>query len=252
MVGSIFLPSKGELICFVGTEGFSVCNPSTRELVKLACYTIIPPTCNGIAFGYIKERNEYILVIGCEVIRWTDGCCLKDRSWKVVSAKCPYYLRSWGVLVVNMFYWIGYRDKNNNRNNDAIVSFDSGKEEFGTVVLPEGRFHPERARVLREIKEMLCLVDLSGDYSTMDMWVLQDSKNYMWVKEYRIDLGRFLDKGFITPMYQREGKILINVNSESLEWYDVENKCSKSIDDLRLGRWIWCGLCTDGLFSLGS
>ncbi|XP_075094929.1 putative F-box/LRR-repeat/kelch-repeat protein At1g11620 [Nicotiana tabacum] len=258
------LPSKGELICFVGTEGCSVYNPSSRELVKLACCTIIPPTCNGSAFGYIKERNEYILVnargidndTGCEVMRWTDGCCLKDRSWKVISAKCPYYLRSWGFLVDDMFYWIGYRDKNNDFKIDAIVSFDLGKEEFGTMRLPEGRFHPERALLLMEMKEMLCLVDLSEDNSTMDIWMLKDSKNYMWVKEYRIDLGIFsLSKRFITPMDHREGKILMNVivKSEShLEWYDVENKCFKRIDNLRSRGWMWCGLCTDGLFSLGS
>lgn len=98
------LLSKGELICFVGTEGFSVCNPRTQELVKLACCNSIFPTCDGSAFGCIKERNEYILVnargidndTGCEVMRWADGYCLKDRSWKVISAKCPYYLCSWG------------------------------------------------------------------------------------------------------------------------------------------------------------
>lgn len=142
-----------------------------------------------------------------------------------------------GVLVDDMFYWIGYRDRNNDFKIDAIVSFDLGKEEFGTMVLPEGRFHPERALLLMEMKDTLCLVDLSEDKCTMDMWVLKDSKNYMWVKEYRIDLGRFsLSMELITPIDHKEGKILIDVNSKSFEWYDVENKCFKRIENLRSGR----------------
>ncbi|XP_016513213.1 putative F-box protein At1g50870 [Nicotiana tabacum] len=189
-------------------------------------------------------------------MRWTDGCCLKDHSWKVVSAKCPYYLRSWGVLVDAMFYWIGYGDMYNDVKIDAIVSLDLGTEEFGTVVLPEGWFHPDRALLLMEMKEMLCLVDLSEYHSTMDFWMLKDSKKYMWVKEYRIDLGMFnLNRGFITPMDHKEGKFFMkvkNVNSEShLEWYDVENKCFMRIDNLTSRQWIWFGLCSNGLFSLG-
>ncbi|KAL3332066.1 hypothetical protein AABB24_032599 [Solanum stoloniferum] len=254
------LPSKSELICFVSTQGFYVCNPSTQELVKLPKSHFCDVK-DGSAFGYIKQRNEYVLVnarcinyeIGCEVLRWTDDCCLKDCYWWVVSSKCPCYLRLWGILIENNCYWIGYNDKYDNTKIDAIVSFDLGKEEFSTVVLPEGRFDPAGVWFLVELKGLLCLVDSPEDESSMDIWVWKDSKNHIWAKEYIIDLSMF-DFGFdfITPLDYREGKILMDVKFESLVWYDVEKKCFKKIDNLTSRRWSWSVLYTDGLFSLGS
>ncbi|XP_075092209.1 putative F-box protein At1g50870 [Nicotiana tabacum] len=212
------LPSKWELICFVSTEGFYVCNPSTQELVKLP----------NPSFRDVKDGSAF-------------------------GSKCPYFLRLWGVLIENNFYWIGYGDKYDDTKIGAIVSFDLGKEEFGTVVLPEGRFDSEGVWFLVELKGMLCLVDSPEDLSTMDIWVLKDSKNYMWVREHRLDISSFnLIFGFIIPLDHIEGKILMDVKFESLEWYDVENKCFKRIDNLRLGQWSWSLIYTDGLFSLGS
>ncbi|KAG5594404.1 hypothetical protein H5410_035636, partial [Solanum commersonii] len=197
---------------------------------------------------HIKERNEYVLVnarcinyeIGCEVLRWTDGCCLKDCYRWIVSSKCPCYLHLWGILIENSCYWIGYNDKYDNTKIDAIVSFDLGKEEFSTVVLPEGRFDPAGVRFLVELKGLLCLVDSPEDVSSMDIWVLKDSKNHIWTKEYIIDLSMF-DFGFdfITPLDCKEGKILMDVKFESLEWYDVEKKCFKKIDNLTSRRLRW-------------
>ncbi|KAH0652443.1 hypothetical protein KY290_030883 [Solanum tuberosum] len=156
-------------------------------------------------------------------------------------------------LCILSCYWIGYNDKYDNTKIDAIVSFDLGKEEFSTVVLPEGRFDPAGVRFLVELKGLLCLVDSPEDVSSMDIWVLKDSKNHIWAKEYIIDLSMF-DFGFdfITPLDCKEGKILMDVKFESLEWYDVEKKCFKKIDNLTSRRWRWSVLFTDGLFSLGS
>ncbi|KAK4713237.1 hypothetical protein R3W88_019144 [Solanum pinnatisectum] len=87
----------------------------------------------------------------------------------------------------------------------------------------------------------------------MDILVLKDSKNYTWAKEYTIDLRMFyLGLDFITPLDYRVGEILMDAKFGSLEWYDVEKKCFKRIDNLMSGQWKWSVLYTDGLFSLGS
>ncbi|WMV36915.1 hypothetical protein MTR67_030300, partial [Solanum verrucosum] len=219
------LPSKWELTCFVGTQGFYVCNPSTQELVKLPN----PSFCDvkdGCAFGYIKERND---------------------------SKCPYYLRLWGVLIENSYYWVGYKDKYDNTKIGDIISFNLGKEEFSIVVLPEGRSYPAGVCFLVELKGLLYLIDSPEDESSMYIWVLKDSKNYVCAKEYNIDLRMFyLGLDFITPLDYREEKILMDAKFGSLEWYDVEKKCFKRIDNLTSGQWKWSVLYTDGLFSLGS
>ncbi|OIT22603.1 PREDICTED: uncharacterized protein LOC109217384 [Nicotiana attenuata] len=259
-----FMPSKWELICFLSKdEAFYVCNLSTPELVKLpntptnSCTSL-----NGTAFGYIKERDEYVLVNSrfisnnntvCEVMRWTDGCCLKNLSWKVVDAKCPYTLSlSWcGVLVENTFYWILYGGKY--ESIEAIILFDLKKEEFGTVMPPKDIFDDDGLWSLAELKEMLWLFGSPEDVSTMDIWVLKDSKSYTWVKEYTIDLaGINLDLGFINILGHKEGKILMDVRHESLEWYDMDNKSFKRIDKVGSVKWSWSLLYADGLFSLGS
>ncbi|XP_016492324.1 putative F-box protein At1g32420 isoform X1 [Nicotiana tabacum] len=237
-----FMPSKWELICFLGSKGkgFYVCNPSTQELVNLPnTPTSSRATLDGIAFGYIKEKNEYVLVNSrffkndtvCEVMRWTDGCCLKNLSWKVVDAKCPYMLRWCGVLVENSFYWIRHRNKYD--SIEVIISFDLEKEDFGTVIPPKDTFDDGGLWSLAELMGMLWLFGSPEDISTMDIWVLKDSKNYMWAKEYTIDLAGFnFGVRFISILDHKEGKILMDVDSEILEWYDVDNKCFERVDNL--------------------
>ncbi|KAJ8562417.1 hypothetical protein K7X08_011708 [Anisodus acutangulus] len=96
------------------------------------------------------------------------------------------------------------------------------KEEFGIVVLPEGRFNRDGVWFLVELKGMLSLIDSPEDDYSMDIWVLKDSKNYIWAKEYTIDLSMFdLGLDFIILLDHREGEILMDVNAESLEWWHV-------------------------------
>ncbi|KAH0742891.1 hypothetical protein KY290_030884 [Solanum tuberosum] len=183
------LPSKWELTCFVGTQGF-------------------------------YERNEYVVVNACH---------------KIVKL---------GVR---------FEDKYDNTKIGDIISFNLGKEEFSIVVLPEGRSYPAGVCFLVELKGLLYLVDSPEDESSMYIWVLKDSKNYVCAKEYNIDLRMFyLGLDFITPLDYREEKILMDAKFGSLEWYDVEKKCFKRIDNLTSGQWKWSVLYTDGLFSLGS
>lgn len=147
--------------------------------------------------------------------------------------------------------FIGYRDKYD--SIEKIISFDLEKEDFGTVIPPKDTFDDGGLWSLAELMGMLWLFGSPEDISTMDIWVLKDSKNYMWAKEYTIDLAGFnFGVRFISILDHKEGKILMDVDSEILEWYDVDNKCFERVDNLRSVPWSWSVLNTDGLFSLGN
>ncbi|XP_059636132.1 F-box protein At5g18160-like [Cornus florida] len=260
------LPSKWDLICFAGENGFYVCNPSTQEFVKLPEASCCTSGEINAGMGYISSRNEYVLIhlydrsldiyvdndIGCEVIRLSDGC-VRNCSWKVVEANCPHVVRGWGVLVENVFYWMIWEEYDH-PGNEAIVSFDLEKEEFGTISPPEGCLDPNGVWSLVELRGSLCLVDSATQPSTMDIWVLKDLENHKWVKEFRIDWNGFSEEllKFITPLDYQNGEILMDAKQESLHYYNVENKCFKRMDNLVAGGWTWLRLYTESFFSLGS
>ncbi|XP_009762132.1 putative F-box protein At2g19630 isoform X3 [Nicotiana sylvestris] len=157
--------------------------------------------------------------------------CCSTSTTRVVDAKCPYMLRWCGVLVENSFYWIRHRNKYD--SIEVIISFDLEKEDFGTVIPPKDTFDDGGLWSLAELMGMLWLFGSPEDISTMDIWVLKDSKNYMWAKEYTIDLAGFnFGVRFISILDHKEGKILMDVDSEILEWYDVDNKCFERVDNL--------------------
>ncbi|KAH7527828.1 hypothetical protein FEM48_Zijuj05G0007900 [Ziziphus jujuba var. spinosa] len=261
------LPSRGELIFFVGEKGFYVCNPSTRELVKLPEASHCTSGEVNAGLGYDPLRNEYVLVhlfdrslndfydiIGCEILRFSDGgavgssCC-----WRVVEEICPFEVRGWGVLADNAFYWMIF-DTYDQLGNEAILCFDLEKEEFGTLLPPQGIFDPKAVWFLAEFKGFLCLVDNETRPFTMDIWMMKDRQNHQWVKEYSIDLNGFGDimPKFIIPLDHMEGEILMDAKQESVNSYDIKSRSVRRMDKLIQGGWTWLRIHTDSFFSLGS
>ncbi|KAL6560130.1 hypothetical protein OROHE_006368 [Orobanche hederae] len=258
------LPSKWDLICFVSESGFYACNPSTQIMLKLPEASCCTSGEVNAGMGYIKERNEYLLVhlfdrsldihvdydVGCEVLRLTDG---QDCQWKVVDANCPFVVRGWGVLVENAFYWMIW-DEYDQPGDDAILSFDLEKEEFATMSPPEGCFDPHGAWSLVELGGSLCLVDSVASPLTMYIWVLKDIEGHGWVQEYSINMNTYTNDmlSFIVPLDYRDGKIVMDVKQESVDCYDEKKKCIKRMDHLIAGEWSWLRLYTESFFSLGS
>ncbi|KAK6139726.1 hypothetical protein DH2020_026536 [Rehmannia glutinosa] len=234
------LPSKWDLICFVSESGFYACNPSTQVMVKLPEASCCTSGEANAGMGYVKERDEYVK--GRE-----------DCAWKVVDANCPFVVRGWGVLVENVFYWMIW-DEYDQPENEAIVSFDLEKEEFGTVSPPEGCFDPLGMWSLKELGGRLCLVDSVAHPHTMDIWVLKDFENHKWVREYSINMNVYSNDmlNFIVPMDFRDGKIVMDAKQESLDYYDVKKKHIKRMDHLIAGEWDWLRLYFESFFSLGS
>ncbi|KAL0410305.1 UNVERIFIED_CONTAM: F-box protein CPR1 [Sesamum latifolium] len=258
------LPSKWDLICFVSESGFYACNPSTQVMMKLPEASCCTSGEVNAGMGYVKERDEYVLVhlfdrsldihvdydIGCEVLRLRDG---QDCSWKVVNANCPFVVRGWGVLVENVFYWMIW-DEYNHPGDEAIVSFDLEKEEFGTLSPPEDCFDPNGAWSLVELGGRLCLVDNMARPLTMDIWVLKDFENQRWVREYSINMNAYTNDvlKFVVPLDYQDGKVLMDAKQESLDYYDVKKKQIRRMDHLIAGEWTWLRLYTESFFSLGS
>ncbi|KAL7096289.1 hypothetical protein ACP275_10G071400 [Erythranthe tilingii] len=258
------LPSKRGLVCFVSESGFYACNPSTQITTKLPEASCCTSGEVNAGMGYVAERDEYVLVhlfdrsldihvdydIGCEVLTLRDG---EDCSWKVVDANCPFVVRGWGVLVNNVFYWMIW-DEYNELGDEAIVSFDLEKEEFGIVAPPEGCFDPHGAWSLVELGGRLCLVDNAARPSTMDIWVLTDLESRSWVKEYSIHMSAYSNDmlSFIAPLDYWNGKIVMDVKQESLDFYDVEEKKIERMDHLISGEWNWLRTYTESFFSFGS
>lgn len=100
----------------------------------------------------------------------------------------------------------------------------------------------------------LCLVDNATRPFTMDVWVMKDYGDQKWVREYSIELNGYSNDTlkFVIPLEFWDGKIFLDVKQESLDHYDVENKCIKRMDHLISGEWTWLRLYTDSFFSLGS
>ncbi|KAL8488309.1 hypothetical protein ACS0TY_024548 [Phlomoides rotata] len=258
------LPSKWDLICFVNENGFYACNPSTQVMKKLPEASCCTSGEVNAGMGYIKARNEYVLVhlfdrsldlqvdydIGCEVLRLRDG---KDCSWKVVDAICPYVVRGWGVLVENVFYWMIW-DEYNEPGDEAIVSFDLEKAEFGTLSPPEGCFDPHGVWSLVELGGRLCLVDNKTSPQIMDIWVLMDIENQRWVREHSIHMNMYTNEmlNFIVPLDCRDGKIVMDANHESVDYYDVKKKHIKRMDHLIAGEWNWLRIYTESFYAIGS
>ncbi|KAK2971683.1 hypothetical protein RJ640_007721 [Escallonia rubra] len=255
------LPSKWDLICFVGESGFYVCNPSTQEMVKLPEMSACTSGGGVVAgMGYDSSSDEYVFVhlfdrvldvdydndFGCEVLRLRDGGVV-DCSWKVAGASCPYDVRGWGVLVGNAFYWMIW-DAYDHPGNDAIVSFDLEREEFSTIRPPRGCLDPEGVWFLVELGGCLCLVDNATRPLMMDIWVMNDRENHEWVKEYNIYLDGFSKEllKFIIPLDNQDGEILMDAKQEKLCYYDTEDKRFSRMCSLLAGNWTWLSVQISG------
>ncbi len=95
------------------------------------------------------------------------------------------------------------------------------------------------------------MVDNESRPFTMDIWMMTDTQNHQWVKEYSIDLNGDIMPKFIIPLEHREGEILMSARQESVNSYDIKSRSVKRMDKLIQGGWTWLRIHTDSFFSLG-
>lgn len=263
-------PSGCGVICFWdGKVWFNVLNPSTHELISLPPPDECAAPVVHAGFGYVAASDEYVLVylfndmgsyfahdIECKILKFPDGNA-ESCSWELLDdVNCPLSPlcnRAEGVLVGNNFFWIACDDL----ESYALLDFDLESNEFNTIPLPDGLI--EKSKYVNwlcvELKEELCLAEMPND-SSLDLWMLKDCRNHIWVKEYSI---HYSASGYnLSPFYSWDGNVLLNVQEQgygfankSIQCYDSKMTSFKTITNLSFEDTIAVAF-TESLFSLGN
>ncbi|GMH11466.1 hypothetical protein Nepgr_013307 [Nepenthes gracilis] len=213
----------------------------------------------SIALGYAPLRREFTIIhlyevekfdnyhygalkdVFCEILTkpsgeiWSNSCVV----WKLLG-KCQFDVlsRKSYVYVDGCVYWL-IAERKFNPDCIRILVFDLEKESFGVVCFP--RFYSNRSVEcvgMLEMREKLCLTDRLPWETTMDIWVLENRKNNVWIKKYSMDLAHidlhdFKILGHV-PSEGGEGEILIKIGSHSFVYYDIENCNFRSLDKINM------------------
>ncbi|GFQ06050.1 putative F-box protein at5g50220 [Phtheirospermum japonicum] len=211
--------SCGPLSVLCCTYSLYVCNPSTRQVVR------VPYRPNAhlhnVAFGYLPMTNEYKIVhmngkMGCEIFSFKSGESVISGSWRTIS-DCPFsaWTDEYPVCVDGVIYWgvsSGWKDK-------FILCLDLEKEEFSSICYPT---HENKKYTLLEyvgIMGELCVVGFWS--TTMDIWTLKDKKK-VWGIECSVNLFPLCPK-FLIHCDDHSEEILVHME-QKLICYNVSNR----------------------------
>ncbi|KAK3014856.1 hypothetical protein RJ639_007957 [Escallonia herrerae] len=235
--------------------------------------------CNekSVGFGFLESRNEYRIAsllsrpnnddteLWCEIFDLKEGEG-NSGSWRD-AGKCPFRIFeiSSPACVNGVIYWLA-RDKDHLDNKILMISLDLEKEKFSSVRYPDHissldflEFSIDQLSLV-ELKGCLCLVDNSSENLITDVWMLKDTKNQTWVKEYSIAFGTLNDSVTVccNPMDVGDGEILLEASPGNegrqgrLYFYNVEKKTFRTTEDIQMaGDWL-SGLYFETFFSLRS
>ncbi|KAF8407818.1 hypothetical protein HHK36_006954 [Tetracentron sinense] len=228
------LPSRLELVCLHGSyDKFYVCNPTTLEFITLPLPT--PASffnLNHVGFGYCPSTKEYKVVrIFCLQLPSDQRCqvfTLGSSSWRAVKDP-PFYTYNTfcaAAFVDGALHWMAKRE-----SVYVILAFDIETEEFSVVPYPEN--FNDKDNNLVELGGFLCLTVAVA--KKIDIWMLKDYKNNIWVKEYSIDMNtidpcNMLGPSVFMPRDIRDGKILIESFEIGLDFYNPQSKGFKRFE----------------------
>ncbi|KAI3725856.1 hypothetical protein L1987_65652 [Smallanthus sonchifolius] len=178
------------LICF-NLGSMCVCNPSTREFVKL------PWTQPGVkspaphhrtnAFGFDPVSNAH-KVLDTWITCQENGMVMEHRvftigsrsnKWRRIADSPPYFPFNEGVCINGQIYFRASPGMIASEK-PVMVAFDVGQEEFRFIdMLGDDAFMNSEETVLMEHDGHLVIVDLTTN-GVLLMWTLMDDK---WVKK---------------------------------------------------------------------
>uniref|UniRef100_A0A5B7AJF3 F-box domain-containing protein n=2 Tax=Davidia involucrata TaxID=16924 RepID=A0A5B7AJF3_DAVIN len=218
--------SCGHLIVLCCTYRVYVCNPSTREFARVPRSASVARY-QSAGFGCVCASGVYKIVhlflgdhpigrgeeMGCEIFTLTHGGGVDSASWRRIS-DCPYRVCTDRppVSVNGVIYWMMMM------SCESIVFFDLEKEEFGKISHPKFNFW-----FLTGLKGSLCLVDCSTTPSIMDVWMLKDCRDSIWVKEYSISLFPCEIRS-VVPYDDNNGEIFLVSEQKGLICHNIDNK----------------------------
>lgn len=255
------LPSNHGLVCFNNHGDFYIYNPSAQKFCNIPQAS--PSTCQEMnsSFGYLPSTKEYKLVhmydrsfslfsydIGCEIYTLSatttspEVVTSQQPCWKQIKQACPYLVEGMGVLVNNAFYWLIW-DERANSVNKLILSLNLEQEIFEVVRHPPvisyvtGIIQVHDVHLV-ELRGYLCLAGTYASPEVLDLWVLEDYKETMWVKEYSIDLsmldGFNIQTAEITVLGYQNGEIIVDSGEEGLDFYNVRTKTFRRQNKMNL------------------
>ena len=161
----------------------------------------------------------------------SNGDEASSLPWKIIDQCCPYPVTNCALLVNNVFYQTRADKHGNSSNYELILAFHLEKENFRMIRLPKPNSYDEENYMLFvELRGFLCLVDNFAIPQMMNIWMLKDANNIIWVKEYNIsfDILAGFDDVYtivnVTPLLYHIGEIEVDSDQDSLHYYNVEKE----------------------------
>ncbi|CAK9160229.1 unnamed protein product [Ilex paraguariensis] len=264
------------LMCFICEDHVYVCNPSTQVFLQVP-YSIKLRVLYNFALGYLPSTNEYKIVhwfvetdsngvyqIVCQIFTLKEGGSNAQGSWRVIGNSPHFIIDSRFPICLNgSIYWFGDEHRNSGDPMN-IYAFDLATEEYETVLCPRAYSGPFDTCVrLLSIKGTLCLVDFKQCRSHVDIWMMKDQSNQIWVKEYSFDMftkyRSIRNIHYIPSGDGRDEEILIGQRKEGLLLYNIKTRSIRKMGkfsnentgiEIDMGRYLWPHLYFDSLDSL--
>lgn len=259
---------NGDLVCIASGLRIYICNPSTQEFCELPEPSPFFAHTTYIGFGYLPSTKEYKVVrlfhkppngdvdLNCEVLTISSTSC---SPWRLLEDTCPFSTIDKPAFVNGSLHWAIYPAFR--FQGEHMISFDLQAEKFSFLPAPYC-VHENKKRIidltifrLVEVGGNLWLGAYVDDGCMLDLWVMSDWNEFLWVKEHTIDLTT-MGNGCVTvaaPIsFKNHEEILIETvvrdRGRQLVYYNLRTKTfTKEPAPIT-------ELCyyTDSFFSLGN
>nr|XP_023911774.1 F-box protein At3g07870-like [Quercus suber] len=180
------------LLCFAKNYDDRVLvlfNPLRQEVIALPPHRASYTSKSTYGLGFDSSTNTYKVVrvfsrggsfnMGAEVYT------LGTSSWRPISKGPLCLLAGRPIFACGALHWFVYAHVDRDAlKGKYIVSFDVGKEEFGSISPPK---YYSSSHLL-DLGGNLAMVDRSFD-SHIEIWVMKEYKKKEWVQEYKIDVN---------------------------------------------------------------
>ena len=183
------------------------------------------------AHMFTQSESSSSYNIGCEILTLSNGDEASSCPWKVIDQCCPYPVTNYALLVNNVFYWTRADKHGNSSNYEIILAFHLEEENFRMIFLPKpDSYDEENYMFFVELRGFLCLVANFAIPQMMNIWMLKDANNIIWVKEYhiRFDILAGFDDVYtivsVAPLLYHNGEIDVDSYQDSLHYYNVEKE----------------------------
>ncbi|KAE9444762.1 hypothetical protein C3L33_23340, partial [Rhododendron williamsianum] len=174
------------LMCFTDSQKCYMYSASLQGGAAIHHLTL--PGCDCRMHGFpcgcsVSESVNGLQIIASEIFTLrTDPSsreifALDTNSWTSVTG-FPFFIlfESKSVCLHGALHWKGSR---NEGKSFSLVAFDLGSEEFRLITPPE---EIARLSCLTKVRGCLALLDYENS-DGIDMWVLEDYENNLWMKE---------------------------------------------------------------------